>query len=525
MIERLIEHWLTSSDERGYEIAFCQLLMSDGHRILHKSGHSQTEHGADIISIDNIGQLHAYQLKAGNIGARRWRSDVQPELVPLLETMVEYPGMKPAFAVSHLVTTGRVTGPALDEMRKWGDAERARGFHSLDLVVGTALVQRFLKCHGRFLPSEPQDFEAFLRLHLSDGRDLLCKSGLARFAASTLDPALLKSSETARAVGSALLLTSYALAPYSRARNHFACFEGWILLCAHIAALAEEQGARDDLWKPSFELALDAALHSLQELANEALSADRLVAGNVMMDGGAPYRARVTMLVGAVCAHVLVARFRGRDSPHDRELRTFITKNRPHLFLWGESAVPFFAAIAIYLEQACDSALAEALIASLIKTICRENSPYSRRGLPSPYYGPERCVAEAIGVQIGDAFEEDFCGYSYSLQPLIDFMVRRGRKQMLRLLWKPVTRIQLAEFAVKHPHRLYRWRTQEGTVHLRFARSPERWSRLVSEVDNIQIDELPITLRERPEFAFLFLLVYPHRFSRALLRFVEHITD
>lgn len=98
MIERLIENWLTNANERGFEIPFCQLLMSEGHRIIHLNRHSPTELGKDIISIDASGNLCAYQLKGGDINMRTWRTHVLPEIVELIETQVEHPSVEPKLA-------------------------------------------------------------------------------------------------------------------------------------------------------------------------------------------------------------------------------------------------------------------------------------------------------------------------------------------------------------------------------------------------------------------------------------------
>ena len=38
MIERVVENWLTSTNERGYEVPFCQLLLSQGYRMTILTG-------------------------------------------------------------------------------------------------------------------------------------------------------------------------------------------------------------------------------------------------------------------------------------------------------------------------------------------------------------------------------------------------------------------------------------------------------------------------------------------------------
>ena len=63
MIEKLIEHWLDSIGELGYQSAFVQMLVGQGHTILHSTRHMPIEFGKDVITIDPDGIPCAYQLK------------------------------------------------------------------------------------------------------------------------------------------------------------------------------------------------------------------------------------------------------------------------------------------------------------------------------------------------------------------------------------------------------------------------------------------------------------------------------
>ena len=37
MIERVVENWLTSANERQYQIPFCQVLSSEGETVIYAS--------------------------------------------------------------------------------------------------------------------------------------------------------------------------------------------------------------------------------------------------------------------------------------------------------------------------------------------------------------------------------------------------------------------------------------------------------------------------------------------------------
>src|SRR3954471_453432 len=67
MRERLVEDWLIRINERGYDVAFCQILLLQGRHVL-RAGHSPIEHGKDVLaaSVDRK-KVWGYQLKTGNV--------------------------------------------------------------------------------------------------------------------------------------------------------------------------------------------------------------------------------------------------------------------------------------------------------------------------------------------------------------------------------------------------------------------------------------------------------------------------
>ena len=51
MLERLVEYWLDSVNERTYQPAFVQMLVNDGHCVLHSTRHAPIEFGKDVLTI------------------------------------------------------------------------------------------------------------------------------------------------------------------------------------------------------------------------------------------------------------------------------------------------------------------------------------------------------------------------------------------------------------------------------------------------------------------------------------------
>lgn len=522
MIERLIENWLTNANERGYEVPFCQLLMAEGHRIIHLNRHSPLEQGKDIITLDEKGRLCAYQLKGGDIDIGRWRREIKPEVEALVENIVEHPAISPGFAIPHLVTNGRLSEPVVAQVTNQNRSNRRRRLKALQVVVGTDLATRFVRIHGQFLPREPQDFDAFLRLFLANGRDMFPKDRFARFLQAQLDPAGLKRpTEIVRAIASTVLLAAYSLSAYQRAENHFSLFEGWVLVAAAIARLAESKSLAKKNWEPSFQLALGAARLAMSNLVSEMLSDRPLVEGNVMMDGGPPYRARMTLLVGTAAALALIRNVRGEPFEDGDALKAFVDKHDRNMLLWGESAVPYFVSLALWLEQCAQAPKAESLVQMMVEAITKLNAPKSKGGLPGPYYGVNRCVAAMCQVASSPMRRDSPLGSSYALDSLVEFLVRRMRKQRLKLLWEGVTHIHLCEMDHAGPMDFYLWRTLDGQLRQRYVKRPQPWRELVGRANEDTATGIPQTLRTNPEFALMFALVFPHRFGRGLLRILE----
>ena len=93
MIKRAIENWLINTNERNYQIPFCQVLICQGHEILYISPHGALELGKDIISVDKDGNVHAYQLKTGNISLSVWDSIHREVMEDLVNTACDHPNI------------------------------------------------------------------------------------------------------------------------------------------------------------------------------------------------------------------------------------------------------------------------------------------------------------------------------------------------------------------------------------------------------------------------------------------------
>src|SRR5262249_4455230 len=140
-----------------------------------------------------------------------------------------------------LATNGRVADTVVNSIRTMNVRWRRMQARPLTLVAGEELKKRFVKAHGHFLPREPKDFTNFLELIVNSGVNEFDKRSFAKFLEAILPLSTrtrAKPREVQRAVASAVLLTTYIIQGCQRAQNHWALFEAWIVMAAHIAAVS-----------------------------------------------------------------------------------------------------------------------------------------------------------------------------------------------------------------------------------------------------------------------------------------------
>jgi hypothetical protein len=521
VIERIIENWLTSANERSYQIPFCQLLAAEGETIVYISPHGPFEQGKDVITLDKAGKPRAYQLKNGDINLAEWRKH-KGELNDLVELPISHPGVTSTRQhIPYLVTNGEINDPALKAITAANQAWRKRKYQPLRTIAKGALLQRFLAINGTYLPHELPDFTVFLELILRDGHQPLDKPKLANLLESILPTTNTKNTPggTKRALASAVLVTGYTLEQPYAADNHWAVFEAWILAGSYVLATAEKTHLPEKDWSGSFDLCEIGALDALAGLCRDCAHCEHLVEGDPWTDGHV-YHARVTLLMGLLSAWSLYHRI--RKTPHEQEsfIREFMQQYLPSMKQWGESAVPHFVITALEMEAQGAQHAAETLVINTMRTILAVNGRTDGRpGLPSPYFAPEQALR--LLYNLDQPVREDFVGTSYTIHPMIDFLARRWRRQALKTMWYTITGKSLKGFYPGEPWEWFRWRAQTGTLTSRFVGSPQSWAALLQEAQDLDLSVLPEHLRRRPGFAVLFALVFPHRFTRELLKLIE----
>ena len=331
---------MTSATERGYQIAFCQLLAAEGEELLYIATHGPFEKGKDVITRLPDDEIRAYQLKCGDIRLADWRaiSEQTNNLVELPVNLPQCPASTPH--IPFFVTNGRIDDVVLDYINTANLGWKQRNFqHPLRVIEKSLLVHRFLSVHGTFLPQEASDFQLFLTLLLRDGSAPLDKDAFSRLLQSVIALADHSSSKNvSRSIASAVLLTSYILGGAEKSNNHWALFEGWTVVASYILGAATKFSLAKDLWQSSFDLAMLGANRALDGLVEECKSREQFVEGQPLADGFF-YGSRQLIVAGLLSVWALVKRTAGKAPDH--QVEALIRGRAREAFVWGESAAPF----------------------------------------------------------------------------------------------------------------------------------------------------------------------------------------
>lgn len=456
MIERAVENWLTKTNERNYQVAFCQVLLSKGHRILYVSSHRPMEQGKDIITIDNDSECCAYQLKTGNIDLKKWR-EIYGEVRELIELPIIHPSVeKDKVHKSFLVANGSITDEVriqIDQINE-DNKRKKKGYSYLDVINKQTMLKDFINAQREFIPRELEDFSSFLELFLADGTDFLLKEKLFNFLSNTIFKGIPKrKSDAINAISSSVIITTYLLGTYQTKKNYYAQFEAWIILAACIVRFAKKIGLKKEEWNDSYNLAISEIVRNLSLLKKETLTKVDFLEGNLFGDGGLIYWARVTIVLGSLAA--LENYFHENDNSYtkDEQVADLIKKNAKFLWFWGESAFPYFFNLIKYWELNGESQTAQFWLDNLFLHIVEWNSPIRKKskksskfnvrnmGRANPYYSVNDILEVALGIDLEKIDFAQFLGSSYTLESMILMLARRNKRDILEKNWRKLSHI------------------------------------------------------------------------------------
>lgn len=510
MIERIFDNWLTSASERSFQLALVQLLIAEGHEIIHVSTHGAGEHGKDIISKDGDGRYHAYQLKvtdAVDLPKGAWR-DMREEVYEVSEVRIEHPSVIPGSEhTGWFVINSGLTPDVSAEIETRNREYRDKGMRELRTILKGEVRTRLLKEFASLLPEEPAEFQQFLSLYLANGNAPLDKAKFAKLVASALPEAgQISKKEERRRIAGATLLSLYALHPYIRQQNHVAVIDGLVIVAASILRWVALRGVQDKTWQDSFTILMDVLDDVFTDLEKEVLAReDVFVEGQPLVDEPY-YRYRITKLLGYLAGWQVFRFLRKGQPPNGTAIGHILQAKDSKLLLWGETAVPQFLMLGWFRECIAQAVSGEHLL-TLLQAIVEKNDPSSDDGLPSPYYSETQVLETKL--MLAPPFDETFVGRSFTLRSVVDVLVRRENREPLSTIWKQLSQIYCVEFTPSKLHDYLAWHVEKGRENARFFEVPQGWTKLKEEADRLH--ELPKVIDENRFFLPLFLLVYPHR--------------
>lgn len=519
MKERLVEDWLTRINERGYELPFCQALLSKGFKIL-RCGHSPTEHGKDVLALSPDGVVCAYQLKTGDFS----QADVNKhhaQMVMLVETRPKHPGLPASFEYRpFFVTTGEFKDPATSLITELNAGWQHRNLPVLTLVNGRQILADFIALSSDFWPVTAPEARRFRELYLADGRGDLDIKQFPKFLSELLHNA--KSGlDLERRASAANLFASYLLGEFYRHEDHWSIVQGWTICAAQIAWAGLSGKYDDKHWLAACKMAKDGALTALEQLAKEVLSEGAFAVKDRELDEYT--RTRNTVAIAAASCWQLIS---NRDNPSRSEFQQTLELlvnhlQRKRLLFWGEGALSQFLMLLWMLERGGYHLPAYSLMLGLIGGVAVKNAKDSQDPYEDCYSSPDDCLAKLFGKQQDADVSRKQLVESYSLFPLVVLAVRRNLREPLETVWRQITEVALTWFRPDAPEDALLWQSDKGKEYSDGFARPQSWKELQEFLARDDRDRVPKVLQDDLGFALLYSLVYQHRTQTSLIKHLD----
>ena len=515
MQNKIVENWLTNVGELTFTIPFCQLLLSQGKRVVHISSQGPMEQGKDVIAVDRAGRVHCYQLKSGNINGRVW-SGIKSEIDELVELPPKHPSLPATVDEwdAYLVTNGTIANATSRTIQDYSEAKKAAGHRPLRTVVRGELLGDFADHFGDFLPIEITDLQSFLELYNQNGEhDLDCgkfKRYFENFFASHATASRKKKTE---AVQAALILSSYLLTYKHAAGNRIEIIKAHTLLLASIYQFAETSGLPDSLWRGTEQLIYDALEIEFRLLIDELAEHPThfVEPQGGLLSETVTYKLRCNELIGYLSAYLNYCRLRGIEPYRSSEINSVLEAIKAHAGIAGECVAPLLVNASLAHAARGETQEAAKILVSLLSTVLRANVP-GARGLASPYYTMTQAMEWALNI--GERrITESFAGRSFCLRSVALLLARFGHRDVLATVWRTISYISQLEVIPDVSTDYLSWRIAKGVQADRFVDTPQSWAELVTEATASYTDTLPPVLRDRTYFLPFWINAMPQRFT------------
>lgn len=556
MLERLIEHWLDSIGERGYQPAFVQMLGGEGHTVVHSTRHSPIEFGKDVISIDAGGVPCAFQLK-GNPGTRltlsQWR-EIREQITELVEQPIVYPGVADIPHKCFLVTNGEVDEEvqrAIDDLNR---SYERRGLHPNQrvLVISRGTLLRWAKKHaGNYWPDDFSVHEKLIRMYNVDGREPpnleLFSEAIAKILRIPPEDKKVPKAAFHRSMLSAAIFVTLATRNYVREDNHNAIVGVWTTLLATYAGASERHDIPlEGKFRLPYEVARSVVFDSLLEALSEvhvkrtsltsSKSTEELDVNRIYLEGGALsdrllWNARALKTLSLVA----ILRIEAQRDPNSLELNSQQMQTISQLSesgttkfaIWGESAVTQLFAH-ILAQRISDATMAPNLALYHVLRWIAQSALYSEREyVPTPYHGLEDCirnqVGDALGLAPGNVKKDTQKRSSYMAEGLLHCFVRTNLKSYTKSIWPDMTRLMHMSYLPDNKWEYCLWRSESGRNLSKQFEHRKNWADLQAEAASVNMPTVPAALRDDPVILLIFIIYFPHRAIPEVMRHLHYV--
>ena len=328
-----------------------------------------------------------------------------------------------------------------------------------------------------------------------------------------------KKSDAIDAITSSLVIVSYLLSSFEAAENYYAMAEGWSILAACMARYAARHAIPADYWCQSLDLVMAELEANLALLRKDAIGRQDFLEGDWRADGGVMLRVRTMIVLGALACHEVLPVGSWKTDRSRDEVLQLIRKHIDRRNVWGDSGFPYLFFIIRFLEARNETGLAEKLLDEIFVALTEANFRQQGPVFPSPYLGIEEILASQIPDRLQDVDLDVYRGSSYIIRPVLEMLVRRGRRDLVAAKWRRFTYCEQHEFVPDRPEDIFAWRIEDGTNASGFPNKTQSWAALVAESQDMSA--VPAVYRDFRQVLPFHILVCPHRATPSVIRLLD----
>ena len=426
---------------------------------------------------------------------------------------------------SFLVTNGLIEEEVAHAIADWNRTLQDRGVteYGLRTIVRGEILSMAQDMADIVWPSELRDMKAMFELLVEDGRARFPKEKFASIIEDAMglkDAKKTRLQKAKRSVASASLVAAVALTNFSAMNNYTAEADCWAIFMFSASAFITKSGLSFSHFHGTLALAMSCLTDSLTALAQEAVDRPSLLQGDPITDKLLT-ETRRTHLTGYLSSLYFLRREQQiPEDDLDDHLRKFCADLSRPLYLWGESAVPFFFGKYLIVRNAGPGSKADTLLVSLLDHLIAANKHADVWPFPNVYYDVQYVFERTLGVP-APKNQEKFSGYSYAIEGIVLILARRLWKQALKVRWASICDISHDSYFPENDSEFFRWGSQVGDNHSRLFDSPTSWPSLRQESRDLTFKFIPEYAKQNKALLYLLLVVYPHRLRADVLRFLD----